>query len=68
MSAAPKLSESEHINAAADTAIATCGGDMRNTICALIVANEFLERELGKASIAGLFARHETRANKCYNG
>ena len=28
-----------------DHAIATCGGDMRSTIRALIVANEYLESE-----------------------
>jgi hypothetical protein len=31
---------------AADQAIAACGGDMRSTIRALILANEFLEYEL----------------------
>jgi hypothetical protein len=31
---------------AADQAIEACGGDMRSTIRALILANEFLEYEL----------------------
>ena len=31
------------LEAAVDQAIAVCGGDMRSTIRALIVANEFLE-------------------------
>ena len=38
--------ESERLNAAADQAIAACGGDMRSAIRALILANEFLEYEL----------------------
>lgn len=39
-------SESERLDVAADQAIAACGGDMRSTIRALILANEFLEAEL----------------------
>jgi hypothetical protein len=39
-------SESERLDVAADQAIAACGGDMRSTIRALILANEFLEYEL----------------------
>lgn len=39
-------SESERLDIAADQAIATCGGNMRSTIRALILANEFLEYEL----------------------
>jgi hypothetical protein len=38
--------ESERLDAAADLAIAECGGDLRSTIRALILANEFLEYEL----------------------
>jgi hypothetical protein len=34
------------LNAAADQAIAACGGDAREAVKALIVANEFLEAEL----------------------
>jgi hypothetical protein len=41
----PQL-ESERLDVAADQAIAACGGDMRSTIRALILANEFLEAEL----------------------
>jgi hypothetical protein len=36
----------EQLEAAADQAIAACGGDAREAVKALIVANEFLEREL----------------------
>lgn len=38
--------ESENLDAATDQAIAACGGDVRATIQALILANEFLEAEL----------------------
>jgi hypothetical protein len=34
------------LEAAADQAIAACGGDMRSTVRALIVANEYLESEV----------------------
>lgn len=36
------------LEAAVDQAIAACGGDMRSTIRALIVANEFLESEVSE--------------------
>lgn len=45
--AAPNpLSDAEQLEAAADQAIAACGGDAREAVKALIVANEFLEREM----------------------
>jgi hypothetical protein len=34
------------LDAAADQAIAACGGDAREAVKALLVANEFLEREI----------------------
>jgi hypothetical protein len=34
---------------AVDCAIATCNGDLRGALKALIIANEFLERDLEKA-------------------
>jgi len=34
---------------AVDCAIATCNGDLRGALKALIIANEFLERDLKKA-------------------
>jgi hypothetical protein len=34
------------LNAAADQAIAACGGDARDAVKALLIANEFLEAEL----------------------
>jgi hypothetical protein len=51
--------EQSDLEAAADQAIAACGGDARETVKALIVANHFLETELEKlrASVsAGLCA------------
>ena len=35
--------------AAVDHAIATCNGDLRGALKALIIANEFLERDLERA-------------------
>jgi hypothetical protein len=43
------LSEIDRYDRAVDSAIATCGGDLRGAIKALIIANEYLERELGQA-------------------
>jgi hypothetical protein len=39
-------SETIRLNEAADQAIAACGGDAREAVKALLVANEFLEREM----------------------
>ena len=44
----PNTQDPEGLEAAVDQAIAACGGDMRSTIRALIVANEFLESEVGE--------------------
>jgi hypothetical protein len=38
-------SDAEQLDAAADQAIAACGGDARAAVKALIVANEFLDRK-----------------------
>ena len=35
--------------AAVDDAVATCNGDLRGALKALIIANEFLERDLERA-------------------
>ena len=47
-SAQPQSDDDDGLEAAVDQAIAACGGDMRSTIRALIVANEFLENEVGE--------------------
>lgn len=39
-------SDVEWLNTAADQAIAACGGDAREAVKALLIANEFLEREM----------------------
>ena len=47
-SSLPSREEDGGLEAAVDQAIAACGGDMRSTIRALIVANEYLESEVGE--------------------
>ena len=44
----PNTQDADGLEAAVDQAIATCGGDMRSTIRALMVANEYLEAEVGE--------------------
>jgi len=39
-------SDAEQLEAAVDQAIAACGGDAREAVKALLIANDFLEREL----------------------
>lgn len=48
MKAAPDQSDpaGHDLDAAADQAIAACGGDAREAVKALLVANEFLEAQL----------------------
>jgi hypothetical protein len=50
MTASPKHAPAEdsQLEAAVDEAIAACGGDLRAAIRALIVANNFLESEVGE--------------------
>jgi hypothetical protein len=58
MSANP-MPEPDRLEAATDQAIAACGGDARDAVKALIVANEFLEtqvREL-QAAVSQGYAR-----------
>ena len=43
----PKIAEDD-LELAVDRAIAACGGDVRATIRALIVANNFLESEVSE--------------------
>jgi hypothetical protein len=55
MSAQPSTrdeQEPDRLEAAADQAIAACGGDMRSAIRALILANEFLEHEVKELMVA----------------
>jgi hypothetical protein len=46
------IGEDEGLEASVDQAISACGGDMRSTIRALIVANEYLESEVGELMTA----------------
>src|SRR6266851_9455354 len=53
MSSAPNpQSDADQLEAAADQAIAACGGDAREAVKALIVANHFLETDLDKLQAA----------------
>jgi hypothetical protein len=53
MSSAPNpQSDADQLEAAADQAIAACGGDAREAVKALIVANHFLETDLEKLKAA----------------
>jgi hypothetical protein len=44
----PIAQDADGLEAAVDQAIATCGGDMRSAIRALIVANDYLESEVSE--------------------
>ena len=59
---------SDAYEAAVDDAIATCNGDLRGALKALIIANEFLERDLqAAASTSGLFSREISRTERAEN-
>jgi hypothetical protein len=51
-SALDPQSDADQLEAAADQAIAACGGDAREAVKALIVANQFLETDLEKLRAA----------------
>ena len=44
----PNTQDADGLEAAVELAVAACGGDMRSTIRALIVANDYLETEVGE--------------------
>lgn len=52
MSALPALSDNSRYEQACDQAIAMCDGNLRSTIKALIMANEYLEAELLELQVA----------------
>jgi acetaldehyde dehydrogenase (acetylating) len=53
-SAAPNpQADAEWLEEAADRAIAVCGGNAREAVKALIVANEFLEAEVSSGYVRG---------------
>ena len=51
--------DGDRLEAATDQAIAACGGDARDAVKALIVANEFLEAQVEqlKADVSSGYAR-----------
>jgi hypothetical protein len=59
----PNAQDADELEAAVDQAIAACGGDMRSTIRALIVANEYLETEVGELmkAVSHAFVREDFR-------
>jgi hypothetical protein len=59
--------DADQLEAAADEAIELCGGDARNAVKALIVANEFLESEVCELMQAVSHAYMRGRL-KTYNG
>jgi hypothetical protein len=52
MSEASPLSHFDHYEQACDQAIAMCDGNLRSTIKALIMANEYLENEVQELQAA----------------
>ena len=66
-SSQPKSEENDGLETAVDQAISACGGDMRATIRALIVANEYLESEVGELMKAVSHAYARGRFN-AYSG
>jgi hypothetical protein len=51
--------DADGLEVATDQAIAACGGDARNAVKALIVANEFLEAQVSElqAAVSNGYAR-----------
>ena len=62
-----KSEEHDELEAAVDQAISACGGDLRATIRALIVTNEYLETEVGELMKAVSHAYARGRFNS-YSG
>ena len=63
--------DADRIKAMADQAIAACGGDARDTVKALLVANEFLEAEIKelRAAVSSGFTRGYSYGRfKTYSG
>lgn len=48
LSSQPSHEPGDELEIAVDQAISACGGDMRATIRALLVANDYLESEVGE--------------------
>ena len=63
----PSAEPDDGLEAAVDQAISACGGDVRATIRALIVANDYLETEVGELMKAVSHAYARGRFNS-YSG
>jgi hypothetical protein len=63
----PKFEADDELESAVDQAISACGGDMRATVRALIVANEYLESEVAELMKAVSHAYARGRFN-AYSG
>ena len=63
-SSQPKPEEADELETAVDQAVSACGGDMRATIRALILANEYLESEVGELmkAVSRAYARGRFKA------
>jgi hypothetical protein len=66
-SSQPNSEERDDLETAVNQAISACGGDMRATIRALIVANDYLESEVGELMKAVSHAYARGRFN-AYSG
>ncbi|MGY4432789.1 hypothetical protein ACVWWO_005266 [Bradyrhizobium sp. F1.13.1] len=68
MTAAPEPSRptTDDLDAAADQAIAACGGDAREAVKALIVANGFLEAQVDelRAAVSKGYSRGRHKAQR----
>jgi uncharacterized protein (DUF1800 family) len=60
----PDPADDNELEAAVAQAIAACGGDLRATIRALIVANDYLETEVGELmkAVSRAYARGRFRS------
>jgi hypothetical protein len=54
-------SDADQLDSAGDQAIEACGGDVRNALKALIVANDYLELELSvlQAAVSSGYSREK---------
>jgi len=57
-------SDADQLDAAVEQAIAACGGDAREAVKALLIANEFLEAQISQGYVRGV---SHGRFN-CYSG
>jgi hypothetical protein len=57
--------DADQLEAAADQAIAACGGDAREAVKALIVANAYLETDLEKLKAAASMGYARRKAPPC---